>query len=66
MILQNDFMMLQSGCHEGNYGMPNLLSAARANEQGAMRAAREEAAARRPELEAMKKQTEEWMKQNSR
>lgn len=66
MILQNDFMMLQSGCHEGNYGMPNSLSAARANEQGATRAAQEEAAARRPELEAMKNKTEEWLKQNGR
>lgn len=66
MMLQNDFMMLQSGCHEGNYGMPNSLSAARANEPGAMRAAEEEAATRRPELEAMKKKTEEWMKKSGR
>ncbi len=46
MILNNDFMMLQSGCHEGNYGMPNILSAARADEEYAMRAALEAAAER--------------------
>ena len=62
MILKNDFMMLQSGCHEGNYGMPNILSAGRADEAYALRAATEAAAERRPEIQQMKKETEEWLK----
>ena len=62
MILNNNFMMLQSGCHEGNYGMPNILSAARADEEYAMRAAVEAAAERKGELAAMRAQTEEWLK----
>ena len=62
MILQNDFLMLQGGCHEGNYGMPNILSAGRADEAYALRAALEAAADRRPQLERMKKRTEEYLK----
>ncbi len=62
MILSNGFVMLQSGCHEGNYGMPNILSAGRADEEYAMRASAEAAAERKGELAAMKAQTEEWLK----
>ena len=62
MILNNDFMMLQSGCHEGNYGMPNILSAARADEEYAMRAAQEAAAGRAKQLAAMRQAAEEWLK----
>ena len=62
MILANDFLMLQSGCHEGNYGMPNILSAARADEDYAMRAALEAAESRRSQLAAMKERTEEWLR----
>lgn len=62
MILANDFLMLQSGCHEGNYGMPNILSAGRADEDYAMRAALESAESRRAELAAMKAKTEMWQK----
>lgn len=62
MILDNDFLMLQSGCHEGNYGMPNILSAGRADEEYAMRAAQEAAENRRPQIEAMKARTEEFMR----
>jgi hypothetical protein len=62
MILQNDFMMLQSGCHEGNYGMPNILAAGRADEKYALRAALEAAAERKPQLERMKQRTEEFLK----
>ena len=61
MILANDFLMLQSGCHEGNYGMPNILSAGRADEDYAMRAALEAAESRRAEIAAMKQRTEEWL-----
>jgi hypothetical protein len=62
MILQNDFIMLQSGCHEGNYGMPNILSAARADEKYALRAALEAAAERKGQIAAMKRRTDEWLK----
>jgi len=62
MMLANDFLMLQSGCHEGNYGMPNILSAGRADEDYAMRAALEAAESRRSEIAAMKMRTEEWLK----
>ncbi len=62
MILANDFLMLQSGCHEGNYGMPFILSAARADEEYAMRAAVEAAENRRPEIAALRARTEEWLR----
>lgn len=62
MILANDFLMLQSGCHEGNYGMPFILSAARADEEYAMRAALEAAENRKPEIAALRARTEEWLR----
>ena len=62
MILENDFLMLQSGCHEGNYGMPNILSAARADEDYAMRSALEAAEGRRAQIAAMKERSEEWVR----
>ena len=34
MVRDDNYLMLQSGCHESNYGMPNSLSAARADEGG--------------------------------
>jgi hypothetical protein len=33
--LQNDYKVYEYACHEGNYGMRNILSAARADEGGA-------------------------------
>ena len=33
--LQNDYQVFEYACHEGNYGMRNILSAARADEGGA-------------------------------
>ena len=62
MILDNDFLMLQSGCHEGNYGMPFILSAARADEDYAMRAAQEAAELRKPEIAALRERTDEWLR----
>ena len=62
MILDNDFLMLQSGCHEGNYGMPFILSAARADEDYAMRAAQEAAELRKPEITALRERTDEWLR----
>jgi hypothetical protein len=32
--LQNDYQVFEYACHEGNYGMRNILSAARAEEDG--------------------------------
>ena len=61
MMLDNDFLMLQSGCHEGNYGMPFILSAARADEEYAMRAAQEAAELRKPEIAALRERTAEWL-----
>ena len=60
MILDNDFLMLQSGCHEGNYGMPFILSAARADEDYAMRAALEAAELRKSEIAALRARAEQW------
>ena len=62
MILDNDFLMLQSGCHEGNYGMPFILSAARADEDYAMRAALEAAENRKPEIAALRARADEWQR----
>jgi hypothetical protein len=66
MILKNDFLMLQSGCHEGNYGMPNILSAGRADEKYALDAALEAAAERKPQIERMRKDAEEYAKTGKR
>lgn len=62
MKLDNEFLMLQGACHEGNYGMPNILNAGRADEGYALRAALEAAEERKPQLAAMKKRTEEYVK----
>jgi hypothetical protein len=56
------FLMTESACHEGNYGMRNLLSAARTNETEALSVAAEEAGGRRPQLAAMKKRTADALK----
>ena len=58
----DSFLMLESACHEGNYGIVGQLSAARTDEAYAMEAAREEAATRGPQLQEMKRATEEWMR----
>jgi hypothetical protein len=51
------YLMTESACHEGNYGMRNLLSAGRANEKEALFVAEEEARERRAQLDVMKKRT---------
>jgi hypothetical protein len=33
MKLDNDYQMFEYACHEGNYGLPNILNAARAAEK---------------------------------
>ena len=56
------FLMPESACHEGNYGIVGQLSAARVDEEYAMEAAREEAASRRPLLQEMRQRSEEWLR----
>jgi hypothetical protein len=58
----DDLLMTENACHEGNYGIVGQLSAARVDEQYALTAAHAEAAARQPQLQEMKRRTEEWMK----
>jgi hypothetical protein len=58
-----DFIMPESACHEGNYGIVGQLSAARVDEEYAMEAAREEAASRVPQLQDMRRRAEEWERQ---
>lgn len=62
----DDFLMPESACHEGNYGIVGQLSAARADEEYAMEAAREEAAVRLPELQEMRRRAEEWLRTQGR
>lgn len=66
MVLNNAYMMLPGGCHEGNYGMTNILGAGRADEKYALRAALEAAEERKPQIAAMKKETEEFLKTGKR
>ena len=57
-----NFLMPESACHEGNYGIVGQLSAARIDEEYAMEAAREEAASRQPQLQEMRARSEEWLR----
>lgn len=56
------YLATESACHEGNYGMKNLLTAGRANEAGALHAANEEARDRQPIVQEMKRRTAEALK----
>ncbi len=56
--LPDDYLMLEVACHEGNYGMTNLLEAGRANEQLALDEALGEAETRGPEIEALRRRAE--------
>lgn len=56
--LPDDYLMLEVACHEGNYGMTNLLEAGRANEQLALDEALGEAETRAPEIEALRRRAE--------
>lgn len=60
--LDDGYLMPENGCHEGNYGIVGQLSAGRVDEEYAMKAAQAEAAARQPQLQDMKRRTEEWMR----
>src|SRR2546428_7610957 len=58
----DDLLMPENGCHEGNYGIVGQLSAGRADEAYALNASQAEAVARQPQLQELKRKTEEWMK----
>ena len=58
----NDYLMLENACHEGNYGMTNLLRGGRANEKSAVIAAEAETETRRQQMEELKKKTAEALK----
>ena len=45
-----------------NYGIVGQLSAGRADEEYATKAAQAEQASRQPQLQEMKRKTEEWVK----
>ena len=51
----DDHMMLENACHEGNYGMLNLLRGNRVHEDEALIAAEAETATRREQLEELRK-----------
>ena len=59
---RDDLLMPENGCHEGNYGIVGQLSAGRADEAYALNASQAEAVARQPQLQELKRKTEEWMK----
>ena len=61
----DDLLIVENACHEGNYGIVGQLSAARADETYAMKAAQLEAADRQNQLKEMNRKTEEWMKTHS-
>ena len=66
MVMENDLLMVESACHEGNYGIVGQLSAARVDEEYAMEAAREEAATRVAQYEEMRREHAEWMRARGR
>ena len=56
----DSYLLLERTCHEGNYGMPNSLTAARADEEYAIQAREDERAVRLPQYEALYKELEQW------
>jgi hypothetical protein len=56
----------ESGCHEGNYGMTNLLSAGRADEQAALDGAASYATRRKDELQREWERLRNWQEQHGR
>ena len=56
----DSYMLLDPACHEGNYGMPNSLTAARADEEYAVQAREDERAVRLPQYEALHKELDQW------
>ena len=60
--MPDDYLMPENACHEGNYGIVGQLSAGRADEAYALKASQAEAQGRQPQLQEMKRRTEEWTK----
>jgi hypothetical protein len=58
-----DHLWLENACHEGNYGMTSLLSGNRAKEQDGLAAAAAEIETRRQQLDVLRKQTAERLKE---
>ena len=56
----DSYLLLERACHEGNYGMPNSLTAARADEEYAVQAREDERAVRLPQYDALYKELEQW------
>ena len=54
------YLLLDPACHEGNYGMPNSLTAARADEDYAVQAREDERAVRLPQYEALYEELAQW------
>jgi hypothetical protein len=59
---RDDLLMPENGCHEGNYGIVGQLSAGRADETYALKAAQAEAEGRQVQLQEMRRRAEEWAK----
>jgi hypothetical protein len=57
--LEDDYLMLENACHEGNYGMFSLLAGGRRHQKDAQIAADAEQKTRREQLEVLKKRTQE-------
>ncbi len=56
----DSYLLLDPGCHEGNYAMANSLNAARTDEEYAMQASEDERAVRRPQVEAAWEELRRW------
>ncbi len=56
----DSYLLLEPGCHEANYGMPNSLSAARADEAYAVQAREDERAVRLPQYAALHEELARW------
>ena len=56
----DNYLLLDPGCHEGNYAMANSLNAARTDEEYAMQASEDERAVRRPQVEAAWEELRRW------
>ena len=58
----DQYQMFEVACHEGNYGMTNILSGGRADERLALEEARIEADNRQRRLDEMTRRTAEFLK----
>ena len=54
------YVQVEPSCHAGNCGMPNSLTAARADQAYAIQAREDERAVRLPQYEALYKELEQW------